>query len=149
MELTFAEQSLAFLFSIILGVFLGVIYGVFKFVRVAFNLKKAAVFLADFLFMIICAFSLFFLSLGYIDGFARFYTFFGATLGLLIYRLTLGRLFCLLYTPVVGFFKKVFRKILSLIKINIKKLLKFAHKILYNVIGGKGRANNPQFEKKE
>ena len=47
MEIDFYIQSQAFLYSLLFGVGLGMLYGVFKFIRVAFLSAKTAVIIAD------------------------------------------------------------------------------------------------------
>ena len=47
MEIDFYIQSQAFLYSLLFGVGLGMLYGVFKFIRVAFLSTKTAVIIAD------------------------------------------------------------------------------------------------------
>ena len=63
MELSAAQQTAAFLWSIPLGAALGVLYGVFKFSRFAFRLGKAATVLLDVCFMLVCSVCVFLLSL--------------------------------------------------------------------------------------
>ena len=53
MEIDFYIQSQAFLYSLLFGVGLGMLYGVFKFIRVAFLSTKTAVIIADIIFMLI------------------------------------------------------------------------------------------------
>lgn len=133
MELSFAQQSAAFLWSVALGVSLAVLYGIFKFIRFSFSPGKAAVFLLDVLFMLSAAVSCFLFSLGFIQGYVRFYVFIGAAVGFAAYRMTVGRLTFILYSRLVLVCRKILNKILRKLKLFAKKLLKICHKILYNV----------------
>ena len=133
MELSFAEQSYAFLLSVPLGMLLAVLYGVFKFCRYAFSLGKAATIALDILFMLIWAMAVFFFSLGYLKGYIRFYVFLGSFLGFLLYRLTLGRLLFHIYRPALHVLRVIFHKISEKLKIFAKYLLKIAGKLLYNI----------------
>lgn len=54
MEIDFYIQSQAFLYSLLFGVGLGMLYGVFKFIRVAFLSTKTAVIIADIIFYAYC-----------------------------------------------------------------------------------------------
>ena len=124
MELSAAQQTAAFLWSIPLGAALGVLYGVFKFSRFAFRLGKAATVLLDVLFMLVCSVCVFLLSLGLIRGFMRVYVFIGVLIGFCAYRLTLGRVLVKCYAPIIRFLRNFFKKICILLKIFLKKLLK-------------------------
>ncbi|WP_405352302.1 spore cortex biosynthesis protein YabQ, partial [Ruminococcus sp.] len=77
MEIDFYIQSQAFLYSLLLGVALGVVYGIFKFIRTAFLSTKASVIIADIIFMLIASISLFFFSLATLFGYVRIYVVFG------------------------------------------------------------------------
>ncbi|MBR1483758.1 MAG: spore cortex biosynthesis protein YabQ [Ruminococcus sp.] len=137
MELSFAEQSQAFLWSLLLGAALGVLYGVIKFIRFTFISGKTAVFLLDTLFMLVSALAVFLFSVGMIRGYVRFYVLLGAFLGFAAYRMLFGRLFFRLYRPVVRACHSVQSIFFRKSKLFIKKLLKSGRKILYNVSGKK------------
>ncbi len=135
MELSFAQQSQAFLFSIVLGLLLGFLYGLFKIIRIAFSLGKPATVITDVLFMILSSLAVFLFSLAYIQGYVRIYVLLGAFLGTLLYRATIGHVFSRLYLPVIGFLKKILSTILKKFKKIVKMLLKTIRKILYNKSG--------------
>ena len=136
MELTFAQQSAAFALSIVMGLGLGLLYGLLKFLRFLFSPARVAVFVLDVLFMLVWALGGFLFSLAYLRGYVRLYVFAGSLLGFLAYRLTLGRLLCRIYQPVVGLLKKVSQKIFEKLKLFAAYLLKIAGKILYNISSG-------------
>lgn len=132
MELTFAQQTTAFLWSIALGVFLGIFYGLLKIIRISASSGKALTVSLDIIFMLVSALSLFMLSLAYLLGFVRIYMFLGSLIGFLLYRITFGAAFSKLCTPIIRFVKKTLRIIFIYFKKIAKSLLKIAHKILYN-----------------
>lgn len=135
MELSFAQQSTAFLYSIPLGAALGVIYGILAIFRHSFSLKKYAVITLDILYMLLCAFCVFFFSLGFLDGYIRFYVILGCLIGFFIYRLTIGRLLQRILEPIFSITVRIIATIFTKIKIIAKKLLKIGCKILYNICG--------------
>ena len=92
MEIDFYIQSQAFLYSLLFGVGLGMLYGIFKFIRVAFLSTKTAVIIADIIFMLIASVALFLYSLAMLYGYVRIYIVFGALCGFLAYRFSLGKL---------------------------------------------------------
>ncbi len=128
------QQSTAFLYSLLLGLGVGVLYGGFKIIRVSFCSGRVSVFILDFIFMIISTLAVYIFSVAFIQGYIRVYIILGTLLGFSAYRLSLGRLFSKLYCPVIGFISNIMSKILLKIKIFTKKLLKIAYKILYNII---------------
>lgn len=135
MEQSFAVQSTAFLYSLPLGAVLGIIYGVLALLRHTLNLKKSAVIALDITFMLLCAVSIFYFSLGFLDGYIRVYVIFGAGLGFFIYRLTIGRLLQRILNPIISWIKRIIVAIFTKIKLIAKKLLKIGYHILYNVGG--------------
>lgn len=135
MELSFAQQSAAFLYSIPLGAALGVIYGALALLRNGLGLKKGAVIALDIIYMLCCSFCVFFFSLGFLDGYIRIYVIFGCLTGFFIYRLTIGRLLKRILEPIFLITIKIIAAILTKIKIIAKKLLKIGRDILYNICG--------------
>ena len=135
MEQSFAVQSTAFLYSLPLGAVLGVIYGIIALLRKTLNLKKGTVIALDITFMLLCAVSIFYFSLGFLDGYIRVYVIFGAGLGFFIYRLTIGRLLQRILNPILLWLKRIIVAIFTKIKLIAKKLLKIGYHILYNVGG--------------
>ena len=135
MEQSFAVQSTAFLYSLPLGAVLGVIYGIIALLRKTLNLKKGTVIALDITFMLLCAVSIFYFSLGFLDGYIRVYVIFGAGLGFFIYRLTIGRLLQRILNPILLWLKRIIVAIFTKIKLIAKKLLKIGYHILYNGIG--------------
>lgn len=133
MELTFAQQSTAFLFSLLLGLSLGAFYEAIRFIRICFNLEKAGVIISDIIFMLCSSIALFLFSLAFLLGFVRIYVIAGCFLGFLFFKLTVGRFLAKVYCPVISFFKKISRKIRKKIKNFTKKLLKNGYNILYNI----------------
>ena len=146
MELTFAQQSVAFGWSLILGLGLAVFYGALKFLRYAFSLGRAAVLALDIFFMLVWALSVFFFSLAFLMGFIRVHVIAESLGGFLLYRLTAGRLVFRIYSPVIRFLKKILKKISLKLKIIAKYLLKIVGQILYNIINKKQRkaASDPE-----
>lgn len=136
MELTFARQSAAFLWSVPLGAALGVLYGLFRLLRFALRPGKATVFVLDVLFMLAWALAAFYFSLAFLSGYIRLYVFAGSLLGFALYRLTLGWALCRVYQPIVRSMAKLSQKICKKSKIFAAYLLKTARRLLYNISSG-------------
>ena len=133
MEIDFYIQSQAFWYSLLLGAGLGVLYGVFRLVRIAFLRSKAGVIAADTAFMLVSSLALFFYSLVTLYGYVRIYVVFGALCGFLIYRFSLGKLFSRIYCPIIKWVRAALIKFKTKFKKFTEKLLKNSNKILYNI----------------
>jgi len=133
LELNFYQQSIAFLWSIPLGIVIGILYGIIKFIRIAFNFRKTSTIISDVAFMLISTVAIYLFSIAYIQGLVRIYVFIGCIIGFLIYRLSIGRLIARIYSPIIVFVSKIIYVIMSKFKKIAKKLLKNIHSILYNV----------------
>ena len=142
MELTFAQQSVAFLYSLLLGVGFGIFYAPFKMFRLAFCSKKSSVIAVDIFFMLCVSVVIYYFSLVFIMGYVRIYVFAGSLIGFLAYRLTLGVLFSKIYVPIISFVKKITNKIVLKLKNFTKKLLKITRNILYNIINRRNIKKN-------
>ncbi len=132
MELSFEVQSAAFLYSLLPGVLIGVIYGLFKLLRTVFNFSNVMTFAADVAFMIISAVLIYLYILAFLSGYVRLYLLPGILAGFLAYRLTLGKLLCKVYRPFFVLLKRVFSAVSKKIKIFAKKVLKKLRGLLYN-----------------
>lgn len=133
MDIDFYRQSTAFLYSILLGAALGVVYGPFKAARLAFFSSRASVIISDIIFMLLSTLSVFFFSLATLYGCVRIYVLIGALAGFLLYRNTLGRITSAIYCPIIALLKKISAKIRIILKNFTKKLLKISYNILYNI----------------
>ncbi len=125
--LTITEQTLVFLYSLLLGVLLCAIYDVFRIIRIAFGGKTITVFIEDIVFSIIALVLTFVFVIAFNNGELRFFVLIGEFLGFVFYYFTVGkltmffskaiiklikRLISIVCTPFVGLFgmlKKKFR----------------------------------------
>ncbi len=135
MDFTLKEQMWCLLWSLVLGVFLGVVYDLIRFFRISLCRGRVSVFLLDLMFMLFCAFSCVFFSMGFSRGSTRYFTLIGMAAGFFIYFFTAGRIIRFLFEFV---FKKV-RRLLGFIynyfSKTSKRVLKLAGRILYNITG--------------
>lgn len=122
MEFTFHELFTAFLYSLITGYILGLIYEPVRFFHLAFSKSACAYFITDTLFMVFCALVTFFFSLSMLEGRVRGFVIIGEIAGFSAYRFSLRYVFDLIYKPIIKIFKKIF-----------KKLLKIGSVVMYNL----------------
>ena len=159
MELTFAQQSSAFLYSLVLGAAAGLLYDIFYIVRMCFCKGKISAFLIDFIYVTVVSLAMFVFSVAYMRGYVRLFVISGVLLGFSVFRLTIGKLFSKFYCSAIFFARKIIANFSGKIKKILKKLLKNSNKILYNVNKNKGifrnndnksveKADNFDYEKK-
>ena len=141
MELSFAEQTAAFLYAIVLGVLIGILYGAVKLARVAFDFSAPVTFAADVLFMLVSAVMTFLFSLAFLSGAVRLYLLPALIFGFALYRLTLGRFIVRIYTSVIGAVKTECGRISKKIKGILRNLLKKGYGLLYNTKADKTKDN--------
>lgn len=114
---------------LICGFLMGIVYDFFRFLRFVF-VKKAAVFLLDFIFFVIYSAVFFILLLGYNNGTVRALYFTAYFLGTVLYVFTVFRLTKRLQSWAAGNIRKLLKKIINC----IKKLLQFVKRLYYNVV---------------
>lgn len=119
-EISSSSQYTCFIYSMILGVELGLIYDFFKIDRIVFKRKSFFVFLQDILFWLIAAFEFFSFSVVFSNGQIRGYLLLGSILGFFIYRLTFSKIINLIIIPL--------KRLKNILK---KFYLNFINKIVY------------------
>ena len=142
-EINSYSQILTFLYSLILGFFLGIFYDLLRGMRYLKKNKKVIIFITDLVFWLFSAFCLFCFSLEFSKGEIRGYYFFGSLIGFIINFLTLSNLSLKIFKyiflktntflkwifnyknsildKVILFFKSFFKKILKIWKKALKK----------------------------
>lgn len=129
-----SSQSYIFLCSLLCGVGLGAVYTIFKLARGIFNHRKLPTVLLDIGYMLAVTVVTFIFSVGFTDGYVRYYTPVGELAGILMYKLTLGRIFDRLFSLLIKAFFKAYGFVQKNISVFAKKLLKASGKVLYNKI---------------
>lgn len=87
-----SEECVLFLLSTVMGAGLGILFDVFRIIRVIFPFaaKKTAVFVEDILFMLISGAAVFLYAAVMCRGQVRFFCIVGAFLGFLLYIIAVG-----------------------------------------------------------
>ena len=92
MQQSIATQVIVFVYSLALGVVLGIMYDVFRIIRMIINSKYIAIFIQDVLYFILGGVITFLFVLGVNSGNSRFYILAGEGIGWIVYHITLGEL---------------------------------------------------------
>lgn len=107
MDVTVSNQLFVFLSSAICGIFIGLIFDVFRIVRRIVKTGKAAAVVEDIAYWIIAA-AIFFLFAGKVNsGEIRLYFFIGALLGTGLYFVTVSRYVIKVSVCIINFFIKI------------------------------------------
>ena len=163
-EISFADQTLTFLFSLLAGAALCLLYDLFRIFRLSRNTSKLGIFLEDILYFAIAGFLTFCFLIVRCSGEIRGYVLLGELLGFLICRCTLSALILCVARQIYRFLKCFFRLILKPVKAfggfiwkkagplrgfikkfpklaggTAKKVLKGPSSLVYNLSNRKGR----------
>lgn len=137
LDVNLTSQTYTLLCSLICGLILGVAYTFFKCIRTAFNNRKIPTVICDVVYMLLFTLITYFFSIGFTDGFVRYYVVIGEFIVILIYKFTLGILIDKLFAVIYKHIRKFYGFLQKNISGFIKKLLKATHKMLYNKVNKK------------
>lgn len=118
-EINSYSQYLCFLYSVLMGGAIGLLYDFFKIDRIIFKRSRWFIIFADILFWVISAFIFYSFAVVFSNGQVRGYLLFSSLLGFIIYKLTLSKLIILIISPIKKastFIKKLYLTLL--VKIN-------------------------------
>lgn len=147
-DVKLTDQTLTFLCSLLSGVILGGVYILFKCIRNTFKNRKISTAVCDILYMLVFTVITCLFSIGFTDGFVRYYVVAGEIAGFFAFRFTLGFVIYKLYELLFKLFSKNKRIFQKNISVFLKKLLKAGHKMLYNKINKRtNRVNSKKGER--
>lgn len=119
MGIHLADQTRSFLGAILLGAALGLLYDVFRIVRIAFPAGKARLFVEDVLYFMVCAAASFLFLLTSSDGIVRVFLLIGELIGVVLFHSTLGILVMRVAQAIINAVKAVLRFLLRWILLPI------------------------------
>lgn len=104
-----SQQIRIFLYAIGFGFFVGILYDIFRTLRLILTNGKRAFWVSDILFSLAAGLFTFLFALVQLDGNIRGYALFGELLGFLIYSVTFGVFFAKLSNRIVHGIYRVFQ----------------------------------------
>lgn len=119
-----ANQVYVFLYTLLIGVVMGIIFDFFRALRRNGNTKNIVVYIQDIIFWIIIALVIIVSSFLINDGELRGYMLFGYILGALIYMLLFSKYIKTLFEMIFDLFAKIFFNMTKPILKLVKKLEK-------------------------
>lgn len=105
------QQIRTFLYAVGFGFFIGILYDLFRTLRLMLWNGKRAFFLSDILFSLAAGFFTFLFALSQLDGNIRGYALFGELLGFLVYSVTFGVFFSKISDRIVRALSRIFHTI--------------------------------------
>lgn len=106
-----SEQTCLFLWSCVLGLFLGILFDFLRVIRIIKKHSSFAVFIEDMLFIIFSSICIFIYIMEKVRGEIKFFIFFGAFLGFILYIFTVGNFIVNIIKKIVLFVKSFLYKI--------------------------------------
>lgn len=129
--MNYFSQEEVFLLFFIIGIIIGLIFDFFKVLRKSFKTKDIITFVEDLLFLFLTGSLIIFGIIKINSGEVRFYLFLGMFFGILIYSLTISKLYVIILyefvricKKIIAFFVKIFLSILQMFKKIVKLFFK-------------------------
>ena len=133
MGFSLSDQTAYFLWSLVLGAALAVLYDVVRAVRMTVRAGRIHVMISDILFFTVCGMITSLFALPFNKGDVRAFILFGESVGFLAYRLTLGAIMGKVY----AFFARAIRSFVQKTRNFLEKIFNFLLKaivgLVYNV----------------
>ena len=107
-----SAQTEIFLLSLGFGFLLGILYDIFRTLRLIISSSAWFTVLADVIYFLLCAFLVFCFNLVVDNGKIRLYVLLGDLLGWLIYYFSLGEISLKISNRIIAFAKRCFRAVL-------------------------------------
>ncbi len=118
----FFKELWIFWYSCLLGIGLGILYDVFRIIRMLINKRNITIFLQDIIYFIVSGFVTFIFVLGINEGQSRFYILAGEGIGWIVYHITLGEKIYHCSENIVKMIRTKFRNFSNNIYRYIKKI---------------------------
>lgn len=128
------NQAYLFLIFTINGIFIGVLFDIFRVLRRSFKTSDIITYIQDVLFWILTGFILLYSVFTFSNGEIRFYMFLGVFIGSLVYMLMFSKYFININVKIISIFKNIIKKIFSIIIFPIKIIIKFIRKLFFKPV---------------
>ena len=122
------QQVRIFLYAVGFGFFIGIVYDLFRTLRLMLSGGKKAFIVSDILFSLAAGFFTFLFALSRLDGNIRGYVLMGELLGFLVYSVTFGAFFSKLTDRIVLGIYRFFKMLAKPFLYIYRKLRKFLRK---------------------
>lgn len=121
-----SSQVTLFLLTVVLGMFIGFIFDIFRIIRKIIKHRDFFIFVEDTLYWLIVSFIMFYFMLNKNNGEIRFFSIIGVFIGMILYFCTISNLVINVSLIVINAIKKIL--------IVMFKIIMFPIKIIYKII---------------
>lgn len=128
------NQMYLFLVYLICGSIIGIFFDIFRILRKSFKTTDFITYIEDLIFGFITGIFVLFMIFIFNNGVLRFYIFLAIILGLILYFLTISKIFINISVNILVTIKKFIIKIFSLLFYPIKLIFKFIKQYFSKVI---------------
>ncbi len=145
MGISVSQQTITFLQSTLLGIGLGMLYDLFRILRLIIPSGKIISFVEDIIYFLLCGVISFAFLLAVNNGIVRGYLLIGEFLGAALYYFTLGKLIYRVADKLILFFKKFLSLFYRIFLSPFVRIFRFILRILCRMVkkAGKKFAKNP------
>lgn len=130
MQIFIDNQYVYLLFSLAIGLPLGIIYDFFRLIAISLSDRKTINFVCDTFFILIWGIFIFFITFDKNYGTYRWYSFFASFVVFYAYRLTVGKIIIHIERKIISFLHKIIKYILKKIFLTLDFFLKFVKIII-------------------
>ncbi len=117
------SQIQIFWYACILGIIMGIIYDVFRIIRLLINWKDWQIFIQDIVYFFIVGVFTFLFTLAYNKGDVRAYLIAGEIIGWILYYITIGEIVYHFSEAIARFIKKILSKFIKIIRNLVIKIV--------------------------
>ncbi|MDR1631165.1 MAG: spore cortex biosynthesis protein YabQ [Oscillospiraceae bacterium] len=142
-----AVQTRVMLLALGLGFLIGILYDVFRIIRLSISRGRAAVFVQDILFFFLFSGITFAFCLSQNNGEVRFYIIFAEILGFLIYYFSFGAFVIRVSDKIINALRTLFELIIKAVSFPVALLFRVLRTI-YRFFVKVGQKNSKKFGKK-
>ena len=127
------QEIYIFIIFILIGSIVGIIFDLFRILRKSFETRDKVTYIEDISFCLIAGIIILFSIFKFASGEIRFYIFVGILIGIIIYMLTLSKIFIKCNVYIIEKIKNIIFVIFKIIKIPINYVIKMFVKIFRKI----------------
>ncbi|MBR5320257.1 MAG: spore cortex biosynthesis protein YabQ [Clostridia bacterium] len=145
--LSLATQTKNFLLSLGFGFIMGILYDLFRIVKISISKGKLATIISDILYCIFLCFALFLFCLTVNEGEIRLYLLLGSMAGFFVYYFSLGVIIFSFSEKIIAFIKAIIKSVFNIISYPFRFIFGKMRKI-FNNLWAKSRKNTKNIKNK-
>ncbi|HIZ56174.1 MAG TPA: spore cortex biosynthesis protein YabQ [Firmicutes bacterium] len=126
-QIMLTQQTTAFLYACLLGVGLGLIYDIFRILRLAVPSGGIIIFVEDLLFFLVAGTATFLFMIRYNSGMLRGFIFVGELLGFSVYYFSIGTLVYRIADALINQIRKIFHMLFRILVWPFQKAFGFIY----------------------